>query len=142
MKNLPVPMQTANPATNPEQLFARGRNRELSKAEGRERAVEWATGAGFLLVALGMALFIDSPRSLELAPLAVLVLAYVIVCQAKFDIADGYTVPTELVLVPMLFLLPTPVVPLVVSLSWALGRFIDFASVRTRVHRDFLVFGD
>ncbi|HEX6603003.1 MAG TPA: HD-GYP domain-containing protein [Solirubrobacterales bacterium] len=135
-------MQTANPATNPEQLFARGRNRELSKAEGRERAVEWATGAGFLLVALGMALFIDSPRSLELAPLAVLVLAYVIVCQAKFDIADGYTVPTELVLVPMLFLLPTPVVPLVVSLSWGLGRFIDYASGRTSVHRAFHVFGD
>ncbi|HST68743.1 MAG TPA: HD-GYP domain-containing protein [Solirubrobacterales bacterium] len=135
-------MQTANPATNPEQLFARGRSRELSRAEGRERAVEWAAGAGFLLTALGMALFMDSPRALELAPLAVLVAAYVVACQAKFDIADGYTVPTELVLVPMLFLLPTPVVPLVVSLSWALGRLIDYASGRTSVHRAFHVFGD
>lgn len=135
-------MQTAHPATNPEQLFARGRSRELSKAEGRERAVEWAAGAGFLLVALGMALFMDSPRGLEAVPLAVLVVAYVIACQAKFDIADGYTVPTELVLVPMLFLLPTPVVPLVVSLSWALGRLIDYASGRTSVHRAFHVFGD
>jgi HD-GYP domain-containing protein (c-di-GMP phosphodiesterase class II) len=135
-------MQTANPVTNPEQLFARGRSRELSKAEGRERAVEWAAGAGFLLVALGMALFMDSPRALEAVPLVVLVAAYVIACQAKFDIADGYTVPTELVLVPMLFLLPTPVVPLVVSLSWALGRLIDYASGRTSVHRAFHVFGD
>ncbi|HYG96203.1 MAG TPA: hypothetical protein VD741_03755, partial [Solirubrobacterales bacterium] len=135
-------MQSANPATTPEQLFARGRSRELSKAEGRERAVEWVAGASFLVLAMGMALFMDSPRALEAVSLLVLVAAYVIACQAKFDIADGYTVPTELVLVPMLFLLPTPVVPLVVSLSWALGRLIDYASGRTSVHRAFHVFGD
>jgi HD-GYP domain-containing protein (c-di-GMP phosphodiesterase class II) len=86
--------------------------------------------------------FMDSPRSLEILPLAILGFAYVVACQARFDIADGYTVPTELVLVPMLFLLPTPIVPLVVSFSWGLGRFIDFASGRTSVHRAFHVFGD
>jgi HD-GYP domain-containing protein (c-di-GMP phosphodiesterase class II) len=135
-------METATPAHNPEQLFARGRTRALSRACGRERVVEQAAAGGFLLAALGMALFIDSPRSLEAAPLISLVIAYVIVCQAQFDIADGYTVPTELVLVPMLFLLPTPMVPLVVSLSWTLGRLIDYASGRTTVARAYHVFGD
>ncbi|HEU5254143.1 MAG TPA: HD-GYP domain-containing protein [Solirubrobacterales bacterium] len=135
-------MDTANPATTPEQLFARGRDRALSKAQGRERAVEQAVGAGFLLVATAMAVFLDSPRALEVGPLAVLVIAYVLACQAKFDIADGYTVPTELVLVPMLFLLPTPVVPLVVSGSWTLGKLIDYAGGGTSVHRAFHVFGD
>lgn len=135
-------MQTANPATNPEQLFARGRDRALSKARGRERAVEQAVGGAFLLVALGMAVFLDSPRALEATPLVALVVAYVIACQAKFDIADGYTVPTELVLVPMLFLLPTPLVPLVVSLSWTLGKLIDYVSGDASVHRAFHVFGD
>ena len=128
--------------TNPEQLFARGRNRALTRAQGRERAVELLAGGGFLLVALSMALFLDSPRSLQAAPLISLVVAYVIACRAKFDIADGYTVPTELVLVPMLFLLPTPVVPLVVSLSWALGRLLDYATGRTSIYRAFHVFGD
>ncbi len=135
-------MQTVSPATNPEQLFARGRSRALSRARGRERAVEQVTGAAFLAVALGMALFLDSPRGLDLPALAVLVVAYVVACRAKFDIADGYTVPTELVLVPMLFLLPTPVVPLVVSLSWLLGRLIDYATGRASIHRAFHVFGD
>jgi HD-GYP domain-containing protein (c-di-GMP phosphodiesterase class II) len=135
-------METASPATTPEQLFARGRSRARSTAEGRERLVEQAAGAGFLLVALGMAVFMDSPRPLEAAPLIALVAAYVIACRAKFDIADGYTVPTELVLVPMLFLLPTPAVPLVVSLSWALGRLIDYASGDASIHRAFHVFGD
>ncbi len=50
--------------------------------------------------------------------------------------------PTELVLVPMLFLLPTPAVPLIVSVSWALGRVLDYASGQTSVHRAFHVFGD
>jgi len=135
-------MESAAPAPEAQQLFARGRNRAQVRAEGRERAVEQATGAVFLVVAVAMALFLESPRSLDLGTLAVLVVAYVVACRAKFDIADGYTVPTELVLVPMLFLLPTPVVPLVVSLSWLLGRLIDFASGRTSVHRAFHVFGD
>jgi hypothetical protein len=135
-------MNTITSATDPEQLFVRGRTRAMVGARGRERAVEQVTGGVFLLVALGMAMFLDSPRSLDLPPLAVLVVAYVVACRAKFDIADGYTVPTELVLVPMLFLLPTPVVPLVVSLSWLLGRLIDYATGRTSIHRAFHVFGD
>jgi len=60
----------------------------------------------------------------------------------SFDIADGYTVPTELVLVPMLFALPTPSVPLVVSLSWALGRIAGYATGATSARRAFHVFGD
>jgi HD-GYP domain-containing protein (c-di-GMP phosphodiesterase class II) len=128
--------------TNPEHLFARGRSRAQIRAQGRERSVELIAGVGFVAVALGMAALLHSPRTLEAAPLIALVAAYVIACRAKFDIADGYTVPTELVLVPMLFLLPTPAVPLVVSLSWALGRLLDYASGRTSVHRAFHVFGD
>jgi hypothetical protein len=135
-------MQTAAPQTNAEQLFARGRNRAQARARGRERAVEQFAGGAFLVVALAMALYLDSPRALDPTTLVILAAAYVVTCRAKFDFADGYTVPTELVLVPMLFLLPTPIVPLVVSLSWLLGRFIDYASGRTSAHRAFHVFGD
>jgi hypothetical protein len=130
------------PSTEAEQLFARGRARAHIKARGRERTVERLTGIAFLAVAAAMALLLDSPRGLDGATLLLLVAAYVVACRAKFDIADGYTVPTELVLVPMLFLLPTPLVPLVVSFSWLLGRLIDYASGRTSVHRAFHVFGD
>jgi HD-GYP domain-containing protein (c-di-GMP phosphodiesterase class II) len=135
-------MESIIPATDAEALFARGRSRAQARAEGRERAVEQFTAALFLLVAAGMAVFLASPRSLHLDTLALLVAVYVVVCRAKFDIADGYTVPTELVLVPMLFLLPTPVVPLVVSLSWLLGRLLDYANGRTSFYRSFHVFGD
>jgi putative nucleotidyltransferase with HDIG domain len=131
------------PAAPPEEEhYARGRTRAVNQAEGRERVVEYGAGLAFLAVAVPMALLLDSPRSLEWEPLLVLVVAYVVACRARFDIADGYTVPTELVLVPMLFLLPTPVVPLVVSLGWGLGRLLDYASGRTSVRRAFHVFAD
>lgn len=135
-------MGTAPALQDAEQLFARGRSRALSRAHGRELIVERAAGAAFLLAALAIAVLLDSPRSLDLPTLTVLAVAYVAVCRAKFDIADGYTVPTELVLVPMLFLLPTPAVPLVVALSWVVARLLDAASGDASVYRAVNVFGD
>ena len=125
-----------------ERLFARGRERTVLPAYGRERLVEAGAALAFLTTALAMAFLVPSPQALDVPALAVLVIAYVIACQAQFDLADGYTVPTELVLVPMLFLLPAPAVPLIVSLSWALGRVLDYASGRTSVYRAFHVFAD
>jgi HD-GYP domain-containing protein (c-di-GMP phosphodiesterase class II) len=125
-----------------EHLFARGRERALLRAQGRERIAEAGLALAFLAVALGMALLLSSPRDLDGPTLAVLIGAYVVCSRAKFDIADGYTVPTELVLVPMLLLLPTPIVPLVVAFSDVLGRLFDYATGRTNIHRAFHALGD
>lgn len=135
-------MPPASETLDVEQLFARGRERAVAVPSTREMGVEGAAGIGFLAVAMALAVGFTSPRALEALPLVVLIGAYVVTCRAKFDFADGYTVPTELVLVPMLFLLPTPVVPLVVSISWALGRLIDYATGATSVRRALHVFGD
>jgi hypothetical protein len=134
----------ATTATQPdvEELFALGRDRSRRPSRGRERNVELAAGLAFLAVAVAMAALLPATRALQPGTLAILVGVYAVTCRAKFDIADGYTVPTELVLVPMLFLLPTPIVPLVVSVSWALGRLIDYATGETNVARAFHVFGD
>jgi hypothetical protein len=59
-------MQTATPQANAEQLFARGRNRAQAKARGRERAVEQVAGGAFVVVALAMAIYLSSPRALDL----------------------------------------------------------------------------
>jgi HD-GYP domain-containing protein (c-di-GMP phosphodiesterase class II) len=135
-------MNVALSSPEVEQLFARGRERATMRARGRERLVEAVTAVGFLAVALALPIIFSSPRALELPTLAILAAAYVVACRAKFDIADGYTVPTELVLVPMLFALPTPAVPLVVSVSWGLGRLLDYVTGATSVQRAYLVFGD
>lgn len=125
-----------------EQLFAQGRERAVAPAHGRERAVELWVAAAFLVAAGALATIAASPRDLDLGVAAVLAIAYVIACQARFDVADGYTVPTELVLVPMLFLLPTPLVPLIVSVSWVVGRIVEYATGQASVARAFHVLGD
>jgi putative nucleotidyltransferase with HDIG domain len=135
-------MNTIASSPEAEKLFARGRTRAQAAARGRERIVEAATAVTFLVGAILLSLLAGSPRAFDPSVAVVLVAAYVVACRAKFDIADGYTVPTELVLVPMLFALPTPIVPLVVSLSWALGRLADYATGATSARRAFHVFGD
>jgi putative nucleotidyltransferase with HDIG domain len=125
-----------------EYLFARARERVQLRPQGVERRVEAALALGFMVVAVAMALLLSSPRSLNVFALAVLIGAYILCSRAKFDIADGHTVPTELVLVPMLFLLPTPVVPLAVACGDLLGRGYDYASGRASVHRAFHALGD
>ncbi len=112
------------------------------RPKGLELAVEGTVAASFLVVAVAMALVFASPRALDPLTLALLMALYVVACQAPFEIADGYTVPTQLVLVPMLFLLPTPLVPLVVSISWALGKLFEQANGEATIHRAFAVFGD
>jgi putative nucleotidyltransferase with HDIG domain len=138
----PAPASDLEHPHHPEHHYARGRTRAQIQAEGRERNVEYGTAIAFLLVAVSMALLFSSPRSLQAPELIVLMAAYVAACRARFDIADGYTVPTELVLVPMLFLLPTPLAPLVVSLSWALGRLTDHYTGVVSFRRAFHVFAD
>jgi HD-GYP domain-containing protein (c-di-GMP phosphodiesterase class II) len=125
-----------------EHFFAHGRERALLRARGIERLVEVVLAAGFLATALAMAALLSSPRDLDVPTLAILIAAYIACSRAKFDIADGYTVPTELVLVPMFFLLPTPVVPLAVACSDLLGRGYDYARGHTNVHRAFHTLGD
>jgi HD-GYP domain-containing protein (c-di-GMP phosphodiesterase class II) len=135
-------MATTPTSPEVEELFALGRDRSRLPSRGRERTVELAAGLAFLAVAVAMATQLPATRSLQPGTLAILVAVYAVTCRAKFDIADGYTAPTELVLVPMLFLLPTPAVPLVVCLGAALGRLADYASGRTSIHRSLHLFAD
>jgi len=135
-------MSLASQRHDAEHLFARGRERVQLPTQGVERLVEAGLACGFLLAALAMPLLAPSARPLDLPTLAVLVAAYVVCSRAKFDIADGHTVPTELVLVPMYFLLPTPEVPLAVAGCELLGRGYDYASGHISVDRAFHALGD
>jgi HD-GYP domain-containing protein (c-di-GMP phosphodiesterase class II) len=93
---------------------------------GRELAVEATAAAAFLATAVAMALLVPAERAFD-APLALTLLAaYTLLARVRFPIGYGFTIPTQVVLVPMLFLLPLGSVPLFVAAGMALGSLPEY----------------
>ena len=82
-------------------------------------------GVAFLAAAITTALTIDTGQSFSPWLAVVLVLIYGAASHVEFEIGSGSAVPTELVLVPMLFLLPLGAVPLCVAAGLLCGAVLD-----------------
>jgi hypothetical protein len=109
---------------------------------GRQRLIEWFVAIAFVAVAVGMTLLLDADRALSASVAAALVCAYALASRIRFSDGAGYTVPTQLVFLPMLFLLPTPMVPLLVAAGTLVGNLPDYLSRRTHLDRAVLSLGD
>jgi HD-GYP domain-containing protein (c-di-GMP phosphodiesterase class II) len=88
---------------------------------------ELAVGVPFVAAATAIALTGDSGRAFEPWPALVLVLAYAALLRVRFQAGAGHTVPTQLVLVPMLLVLPAQFVPLLVLAGMVVGNLPDYA---------------
>jgi putative nucleotidyltransferase with HDIG domain len=113
-------------------MVAAGRARvELGSAGRVARA---RTAAAFAVVggAAAFALFpTDRPFSWTLFLL--LIGGYAVACRVQYEVGTGVAVPTELLLVPMLFLVPAPFVPAGVLLALTLANAADFFRGRMSV---------
>jgi hypothetical protein len=99
-----------------ETLLQLGRQRhDLHNKDPRLLVTEALAAAGFLLAAAALAVFGHSVRSFSIASLAVTAFAYLAAGRVRFQVGSAWTPPTQLVFVPMLFVLPTPFVPLIVA---------------------------
>ena len=125
-----------------EELVERGRDLAERPLEHRERVGETVAGVGFLACAIALALLFDAERSLSIPLACTLVAAHVIAARVKFEVGAGFTVPTQLVLVPMLFLLPIPLVPLLVALGNLLGDLPDYVRGKRHPERAIIAFAD
>ena len=83
----------------------------------RELLVEGLTAAAFLVTACLMAALLPAGHQLDPALAVALTVAYAVASRVRFAVGYGFTVPTQLVFVPMLFLLPQGSVPLLVALG-------------------------
>jgi HD-GYP domain-containing protein (c-di-GMP phosphodiesterase class II) len=95
----------------------------------------WSFGlfaGGFLAVAILMAALLPSHRSPGVAAVLVLIGAYAASFRLDFEIGSGSAVPTQLMLVPMLFVLPAGFVPLAVAAGIVLGSLDEY--VRGSLH--------
>ena len=95
-------------------LLGRGRHGEGGKAR-RLLITEAVAAAMFVAAACALAALQSSPRTFSLWPFVVAVAAYLIAGRVQYTVGSAWSAPTQLVFVPMLFVLPTPYVPLVVA---------------------------
>ena len=112
------------------ELVARARIRSRLRLNGRAEVVALALAAAFIIAAVAAVLVLPAVR--PFSPLAALiaVLAYAIVSRVWFEISNGAVAPTQLVLVPMFFVLPPRMVPLAVASAIVLGQTPNFARKR------------
>jgi HD-GYP domain-containing protein (c-di-GMP phosphodiesterase class II) len=123
-------MSTAASTTTPrsvlldpdeQRVIEERRARRLQRLARRELWSFAVFAGGFLAAALALALLLPSEREPGAAAVILLVAAYAAAFRLDFEIGTGSAVPTELILVPMLFVLPVGLVPLAVAAGIVLG---------------------
>jgi HD-GYP domain-containing protein (c-di-GMP phosphodiesterase class II) len=119
-----------DPAT--QRVIEEQRARRLSRLALRERRSLWVSAGAFLACATVMALVFPTERSPGALATLLLIAVYALAFRLDFEIGTGSAVPTQLVLVPMLFVLPTGIVPLAVAAGVIIGSLTEY--VRGGLH--------
>jgi HD-GYP domain-containing protein (c-di-GMP phosphodiesterase class II) len=97
----------------------------------RDRLPGLLIGGTFLAFALGLLLWFPAVRAPSLYIYALFIAAYAGASRVEFQVGPGFALPTQIVFVPMLFVLPLRTVPLCVAAALLLG---DTAAGRGRLH--------
>jgi HD-GYP domain-containing protein (c-di-GMP phosphodiesterase class II) len=95
-------------------------------------------GGFFVATALAVLLLPASQRQPDALVVLLLVAAYGISFRLDFEVGTGSAVPTQLVLVPMLFVVPLAWVPALAAAGILLGGAIDFVRKEVHLGRAFL----
>jgi HD-GYP domain-containing protein (c-di-GMP phosphodiesterase class II) len=121
------------------QTWDEGRHEQL---RGRELAAEAITAAAFVIVATALAVLLPDQRDLDAPLAAALLLTYALLARVKFPIGYGFTAPTQLVVVPMLFLVPLGAVPFLVAGGMLLSGLPDYIRGERHASRALAAIGD
>ena len=142
---MPLRMSTAVSATpragvldpDEQRVIEEARVRRLQRLARRELWSLAVFTTAFVAGASTLALYLPSDRHPGLGAVLVLIGAYAAAFRLEFEIGSGTAVPTELILVPMLFLLPTGWVPFAVAAGVLLASSIE--CLRGTLHLERLV---
>jgi hypothetical protein len=120
-----------------EALVIATRSRSRTTPELRESVVGGVMAVGFLVTAIGVASTSwAAERNVSLAACLAAIVALALASRAGFEIGRGAGVPTQLVFVPMLFLLPTGLAPFLVMGAYIVERLAhrDWRARLLRLH--------
>jgi HD-GYP domain-containing protein (c-di-GMP phosphodiesterase class II) len=124
------------------QLVAASRERVVSRLSRRERLTHGATALVFVIAAAGFAA-VDPPATTVpwlLAPLFVATVA--LASRVELEIGSGFASPVELVVIPMLFVLPAGLVPAAVALALVVGQLPSYLRGRVPTQRIMVAVGN
>jgi HD-GYP domain-containing protein (c-di-GMP phosphodiesterase class II) len=107
------------------ELIEASRERVSTPLVRRDLVVSTMAAASFLAIAVPLAVFANSSRTASPFLIASLVVAYAFASRVRFEIGIGFAIPTQLVFVPMLFLVPPSLAPLLVAAGFLLASVPD-----------------
>src|SRR3954453_18669023 len=125
-----------------QQALMQAREREAAPLSPRERAVELVVGGGFIAAAVALAVLALPSGSFHWGAASICVLALAAVSRLDFDVGVAYTRPLQIVLVPMLFLVPAAAVPLCVAAAPPLAKTPEMLLGRRPPGRVLMAAGD
>src|SRR5207244_9990600 len=125
---------------NVDALIEQSRRLATTPLGDRDRLASLLLAVPFLVVSVALVVFAHSSRQAGLWTFVVFVGSYAPASRIDFEVGTGSAVPTQLVLVPMLALLPVQDVPLCVVAGLLLGGLPDYARGRVPIARSVLRF--
>ena len=113
-----------DPNLEEQQLLAVTLQLDKTSVRALERITEGFVAVVFGLVVAGLWI-LDPPHSFAVWPAAVCVVVLALATRVRFDMPLGFTVPTQLAFVPLLFAMPVVLVPMAVVLALLVARLPD-----------------
>lgn len=115
-------------------LVGAARQRHEKPLSTHERLGTAVVALGFLAATAATMALVPWQTPADPVLIGLLLVLYAVVSKVDFEIGNGYATPEQIVLVPMLFLVPLPLVPLLVAGGFALGRLLQHVRGRHWAH--------
>jgi len=112
---------STGPTLEEQRLLADEWERRQSRMTPHEHWAGLVTGAG-LVIATAVVWRVQPPDALTVVPGVLCLLVLALATRVQFDTPFGYTVPTQMAFVPLLFTVPLAIVPVAVVVALAIGR--------------------
>jgi putative nucleotidyltransferase with HDIG domain len=130
-----------NPNVEEQELLAETFRRISSDLSLHERLIEVLAAIGFA-AATSCIWVLHPPHAFALLPAGLSLLVLGAATRVRFDTPFGFTVPTQLGFVPLLFAMPLAIVPLAVVVALVIGGLPDVVTRRSRPSRLLLTVGN
>ena len=112
---------STEPTLEEQKLLAHELERRRSRMTRREHLAGLVASTGYAIAAAAIWLA-HPPHGLLVVPALTCVLVLALSTRIQFDTPFGYTIPTQMAFVPLVFVVPLALVPVAVVVALAIGR--------------------